>query len=604
MCRNKSRIETVGCLNFEKRSGLLRLTLCTLAPQPPAMQAAAVPPQVAILQKKVQVLQSKLENQARLHEFDIDDRMQEQAEAAREHTTRIAEAEMAQAEMAGEMDRLRVELHTERLAVAELRAELEECDERDAALEGKLAAAAAAESKSADELKVRVGELEGKLAASRKADKAERAKAAAELQRAKQVAAEHEAEAEEANQQLLDFRARAAEQGEGSEDSLDSLRDELRRTQRAVKKAEKQSEAGAKDCARKDSRIEKLQATIQELREELQNQSFTVPSETTSDGTSDALAELEHKLAKKTKECASLTKKLAAAKKSSGKGSDEVSEAVQEEFAELQAELKTANKESAAKGKKLAAAEKKASASAAQVARLKDANAELEGEVAQLQDEVKRLEKQSDAAPKKKKKKRKEPAVKESPLSLIARTLSAVTHPAVAGAAGGEAEKKKQETQAVQEDDKENEVEEKPAKRRGNVKGRKPRATKAAAEPAAGGRPKRSAGKPKEYWKADAANSSVSFAEESFSKSGTACVPSAVALSPCLLCRVACICGLLESDCFAVALSPCLLCRAVCVRGLPECDCLGGAGRRATSRWAATISRRRSAASTPTRTRA
>ena len=153
--------------------------------------------------------------------------------------------------------------------------------------------------------------------------------------------------------------------------------------------------------------------------------------------------------------------------------------------------------------------------------------------------------------------------MKESPLSLIARTLSAVTHPAVAGAAG---EKKKQ-TQAVQEDDKENEAEEKPAKRRGNVKGRKPRATKAAAEPAAGGRPKRSAGKPKEYWKADAANSSVSFAEESFSKSGTACVPSAVALSPCLLCRVACICGLLESDCFAVALSPCLLCRAACVRG-------------------------------------
>ena len=60
-----------------------------------------MPPQVAILQKKVQVLQSKLENQARLHEFDIDDRMQEQAEAAREHTTRIAESEMAQAEMAG-----------------------------------------------------------------------------------------------------------------------------------------------------------------------------------------------------------------------------------------------------------------------------------------------------------------------------------------------------------------------------------------------------------------------------------------------------------------------------------------------------------------------
>ena len=59
------------------------------------MQAAAMPPQVAILQKKVQVLQSKLENQARLHEFDIDDRMQEQAEAAREHTTRIAESEMA-----------------------------------------------------------------------------------------------------------------------------------------------------------------------------------------------------------------------------------------------------------------------------------------------------------------------------------------------------------------------------------------------------------------------------------------------------------------------------------------------------------------------------
>ena len=86
-----------------------------------AMQAAAMPPQVAILQKKVQVLQSKLENQARLHEFDIDDRMQEQAEAAREHTTRIAESEMAQAEMAGAMDRLQAAVNARRYDEAQLR---------------------------------------------------------------------------------------------------------------------------------------------------------------------------------------------------------------------------------------------------------------------------------------------------------------------------------------------------------------------------------------------------------------------------------------------------------------------------------------------------
>ena len=357
--------------------------------------------EVRVLQQQVSILQQKLQNQARQAEFDADDRLAEQAEQARVHAAKLAEAEMAHVDMAGQLDAMRMELYARNLAVAELSAELEERDEHDAVLEDRLAAAAKSEKAEADALRAKVAELEQTLSSAARSEKAQRAKAGAELQRVRKQCDLFEAEVEAANEQLANYQAAADAAGDGAADTVDSLREDVLRANRATKKAEKLAEVRSKECERREVRIEKLQGTIQSLREELQNQSITVetvsPGGSRSADHSDALqeqiGELGHRLAKKTKECATLTKKLAAATAKGGAAAaaaaaaaedNALSAAVEEEFEKLQVQLKKVTKERNARGKELAAAEQKAAAASAEAEALRTTNAELSAEVERL----------------------------------------------------------------------------------------------------------------------------------------------------------------------------------------------------------------------------
>lgn len=349
---------------------------------------------VRVLQQQVSILQQKLQNQARQAEFDADDRLAEQAEQTRLHQARLAEAEMAHVDMASQLDAMRMELYDKNLALANLNAEMDDCDAHAAAIEARLAAAAKAEKAEADALRHKVVELERLLSS-------QNAKASAELQRARKQCANVEMELEAANEQLSNCRAAADAAGDGVADTVDSLREDLLRANRATKKAEKLAEVRSQECERREVRITKLQGTVQSLREELQNQSITVetvsPGGSRSADHSDALqeqiSELGHRLAKKTKECATLTKKLAAATAKGGVAAaaaaaaaedHALSAAVEEEFEKLQVQLKKATKERNARGKELAAAEQRASAAKNEVERLRRENAELSAEVERL----------------------------------------------------------------------------------------------------------------------------------------------------------------------------------------------------------------------------
>eukprot|EP01044_Picomonas_judraskeda_P030113 COSAG03_NODE_10697_length_634_cov_1.527103_1_plen_137_part_01 len=133
---------------------------------------------VRVLQQQVSILQQKLQNQARQAEFDADDRLAEQAEQTRLHQARLAEAEMAHVDMASQLDAMRMELYDKNLALANLNAEMDDCDAHAAAIEARLAAAAKAEKAEADALRHKVVELERLLSS-------QNAKASAELQRAR-----------------------------------------------------------------------------------------------------------------------------------------------------------------------------------------------------------------------------------------------------------------------------------------------------------------------------------------------------------------------------------------------------------------------------------
>jgi chromosome segregation ATPase len=81
------------------------------------------------LRSQVSILQRKLEAQARQHEYDTEDRLQEQASLARSHAAELAEKEMRCCELQEELDRSRVELHGTQIEVEELADELDELRE-------------------------------------------------------------------------------------------------------------------------------------------------------------------------------------------------------------------------------------------------------------------------------------------------------------------------------------------------------------------------------------------------------------------------------------------------------------------------------------------
>ncbi len=454
-----------------------------------------------MLQRQVSILQQKLANQARQAEFDADDRLAEQAEQARRHQTKLAEAEMMHADMASQLDAMRMEIYDKNLALADLNAELDDRDAHAAAIERRLAAAAKAEKANADGLRQQVAELERQLSSAARSESAQRAKAAAELQRARKQCTDVEGELEAANELLANCQAAADAADDGVADTVDSLREELLRANRATKKAEKLAEVRSKECERREARIAKLQGTIQSLREELQNQSITVetvsPGGSRSADHSDALqeqiSELGHRLAKKTNECNTLRKKLAAATAKGGAAAaaaaaaaedNALNKAVEEEFDNLRAQLKKVTKERDTRGKELAAAEQKANAAWNEVERLERENAELSAEVERL----------SGGRPEKpESKKRPAPANTQSPTASIVHVYRTMLAPKNAN--DGDADHQQQSTRADA--------------RRDNVKVRKPRGAKAS--------------KPKKHAHFKGAKSTAASAEHELSSSSAGC---------------------------------------------------------------------------------
>ena len=313
---------------------------------------------------------------------------------------------------------------------------------------------------------------------------------------------------EAANEQLANCQAAADAAGDGVADTVDSLREDLLRANRATKKAEKLAEVRSKECERREARITKLQGTIQSLREELQNQSITV--ETVSPGGSrsadhsevlqEQISELSHRLAKKTKECINLTKKLAAATAKGGAAAaaaaaaaedNALSAAVEEEFEKLQVQLKKVKKERDARGKELAAAEQRANAARDEVERLKEENADLSAEVARL----------SGQQPKKSKSKKRAAERVPSPTASIVHVYRNMLAPGTASDTGAtnSSDEPQQPTGGHS--------------RRENVKARKPRGAKPS--------------KPKKHAHFKGAKSTAASADHDSSSSSAGCSDSA-----------------------------------------------------------------------------